>query len=131
LPTIGQLYLPAGSVDGGGAGAAKQVDFLVLVIVGSFQQQRIELGLALDKRLGQRRPVIGRAGVVANQGNCSGMPPLTENAGKGATGMAGAENHDVGRVVHCCCPASHGLWSSAGAWPAAAMRVSSQSISIE
>ena len=102
---VGQLDLVRSAVDRGHHGAAAQVDVVLGVPRLGVHDRLVELVLAGQVALGQRRPLVGQLVLGGEQGDRSVVALLAERLGGLGPGQAPADDHDaVGSLSHVCLP---------------------------
>ena len=82
------------------ANAEPQIDALVAEIGLGPQRQAVDVHLALEKRLRQRRPLIGQILLVGEQDDFAVEAVLAQAGGGLDAGVAGAGDDDRGRRHH-------------------------------
>src|SRR6185312_16298027 len=93
-----ELDLPRGAVDLDGAGAAHVFDALFGVEALGTHQQEVEADLAAEVILGQRRPLIGKPRLVADQHHLAVETALAQRRGELEPAMPRAEDHHPHQV---------------------------------
>ncbi len=95
-----QPHQPLGSVDRLRPRPEAQGDGLLAIEAVRLQLQVIEVGLALEIGLGERRPLIRRGRLLADKGDRAGMAPLPEQGRGRPAGVASAHDHYPRGLVH-------------------------------
>ena len=91
-PPIGQPDAVRRGIEFGGLGAQQQFDPLLFVAVGRVEIRDRRFGLVGQHRLGQRRPLVGPPGLVADQQDPAGIARLAHGHRGPAAGLARADD---------------------------------------
>ena len=75
--------------------ARYEVDIMLRVIVDGLQEKPLGLQLALQIRLRQRRPLIGRRRLIANQRDLAGKASKSQRIGRLPARLARADDHNA------------------------------------
>jgi hypothetical protein len=93
-PALDAHFL-VGAVNPHRAQFAQQRDVLVSINAGRAQQQPVHIQVALEVGLRQRRPLIGRRRLIADQRDLARETALPQPLRGLAAGLAGADNDDA------------------------------------
>jgi len=94
---IGQANLLGVAVDLDCARAQPQVDGVLVVERLGLEGEAVGVGLALQPGLGQRRPLVGRQGLLADQSDRPLEAVLAQQGRRGAAAVPRAQDDNMGR----------------------------------
>src|SRR4029453_8439633 len=90
-----ERHLLARGIDGGGPRLQAQVDARARVVVRGLHELILELLLAAQIALGQRRPVVRRPRLFAHQGDVALEAAVPQSGGGGGPGQGRADDDDA------------------------------------